>query len=427
MGLRLHRFTYKLLFAFCVAAFASSPASGLTVSIRTAGGDSVFHAGLSDTVTVDVVVDSQGESITGVELFLSYNPTLFFPIDTDLTLAGNQPVLSAGGFGQVFADSVIQSSGSTSIIHFAEVDLIGGTVSGTLGTMQFVVVGLVSGTSPIGVYDDTTAAFSSLYTTVDGDGVSVPIPATAKVVFEDLPPILSTLSTLSTFTIEEDGGPAVLLIDIGSDRESAQNQLTFVVTMDDSTVGASVDGDSLRFETPKDLFGAFAGMMMLTDPAGGSASAAITLNVLPKNDPPVIDRTTLPDTVLVGNEALLVDLVGGDVDDDLAQLRWFVTSLSDSLTAEVEGSRLTMTATPDWNGSALVTIQLADEGGLVDFLSIRALGTAIKGDFDRSGSVDFTDFLMFAEAFGGTSTQFDLDGSGVVDFLDFLIFAENFG
>jgi len=112
----------------------------------------------------------------------------------------------------------------------------------------------------------------------------------------------------------------------------------------------------------------------------------------------------LPDTVLVGNEALLVDLVGGDVDDDLAQLRWFVTSLSDSLTAEVEGSRLTMTATPDWNGSALVTIQLADEGGLVDFLSIRALGTAIKGDFDRSGSVDFTDFLMFAEAFGGTST-----------------------
>ena len=52
---------------------------------------------------------------------------------------------------------------------------------------------------------------------------------------------------------------------------------------------------------------------------------------------------------------------------------------------------------------------------------------AIKADFDRSGSVDFADFLMFAEAFGGTSTQFDLDRSGLVDFLDFLIFAENFG
>jgi len=424
MGLRLHRFTYKLLFALCVALFATSSASALTVSIRTAAGGSVFHADLSDTVTVDVVVDSEGESITGVELFLSYNPTLFFPIDTDLALAGNQPVLSAGGFGQVFADSVIQSSGSTSIIHFAEVDLIGETVSGSLGTMQFVVVGLVSGTSPIGVYADTTAAFSSLYTTADRDGGSVPIPATARVVFEDLPP---TLTTLSTFTIEEDGGPAVLLIDIGSDRESAQNQLTFTVTMDDSTVGASVDGDSLRFETPKDLFGAFTGILMLTDPAGGSASAAITLNVLPKNAPPVIDRTTLPDTVLVGNEALLVDLIGGDIDDDLSVLRWFVTSLSDSLTAEVEGSQLTLTAAQDWNGSALVTIQLADEGGLVDFLSIRALGTAIKGDFDRSGKVDFTDFLMFAEAFTGTSTQFDLDGSGQVDFLDFLIFAENFG
>lgn len=424
MGLRLHRFTFKLLFALCIAAFASSSASGLKVSVRTAGGESSFHADLSDTVTVDVVVDSEGESITGVELFLSYNPTLFFPIDTDLTLAGNQPVLSAGGFGQVFADSVIQSNGSTSIIHFAEVNLIGETVSGSLGTMQFVVVGLVSGTSAIGVYEDTTAVFSSLYTTADREGDSVPIPPTAKVVFEDLPP---TLSTLSTFTIEEDGGPAVLLIDIGTDRESAHNQLTFAVTMDDSTVGASVDGDSLRFETPKDLFGAFTGMIMLTDPAGGNASAAITLNVLPKNDPPVIDRTTLPDTLLVGNEAILVDLVGGDIDDDLVVLRWFVTSLSDSLTAEVEGSRLTLTATPDWNGSALVTIQLVDEGGLVDFLSIRALGMAIKADFDRSGSVDFADFLMFAEAFGGTSTQFDLDRSGLVDFLDFLIFAENFG
>ena len=54
-------------------------------------------------------------------------------------------------------------------------------------------------------------------------------------------------------------------------------------------------------------------------------------------------------------------------------------------------------------------------------------------DFNGDGSVDFTDFIAFAGAFGsqeGTSTYsatFDLDESGDVGFTDFLIFAQAFG
>lgn len=68
-------------------------------------------------------------------------------------------------------------------------------------------------------------------------------------------------------------------------------------------------------------------------------------------------------------------------------------------------------------------------------LSIAFLGTVdtvLKGDFDDDGKVNFSDFLLFAGAFGKTSTDsgfdvtFDFDGSGTVDFPDFLTFVSVF-
>ena len=53
--------------------------------------------------------------------------------------------------------------------------------------------------------------------------------------------------------------------------------------------------------------------------------------------------------------------------------------------------------------------------------------TASKADFDGSGTVDFSDFLVFASAFGTSQAKYDLDGSGTVDFADFLAFASVFG
>ena len=51
----------------------------------------------------------------------------------------------------------------------------------------------------------------------------------------------------------------------------------------------------------------------------------------------------------------------------------------------------------------------------------------VRGDFDASGKVDFTDFFSFADAFGGTDPTYDMDGNGAVDFDDFFVFADNFG
>ena len=51
----------------------------------------------------------------------------------------------------------------------------------------------------------------------------------------------------------------------------------------------------------------------------------------------------------------------------------------------------------------------------------------VAGDFDGSGKVDFADFFLFADAFGGADPAYDLDSSGKVDFADFFLFADSFG
>jgi len=66
----------------------------------------------------------------------------------------------------------------------------------------------------------------------------------------------------------------------------------------------------------------------------------------------------------------------------------------------------------------------ADE---IDAAVMEPESVSLPGDFDGSGSVDFSDFFLFADAFGGTDPLFDLDGSGSVDFADFFLFADNFG
>ena len=56
-----------------------------------------------------------------------------------------------------------------------------------------------------------------------------------------------------------------------------------------------------------------------------------------------------------------------------------------------------------------------------------------RADFDGSGRIDFTDFIIFAQGFGrqagqpGFDERLDLNDNGRVDFPDFTIFARFFG
>ncbi len=66
-------------------------------------------------------------------------------------------------------------------------------------------------------------------------------------------------------------------------------------------------------------------------------------------------------------------------------------------------------------------------------LLIQPVSAVSSPDFDESGVVDFTDFLLFVSAFGAREGQerygakYDLNGDGEIGFGDFLLFASDFG
>jgi len=49
------------------------------------------------------------------------------------------------------------------------------------------------------------------------------------------------------------------------------------------------------------------------------------------------------------------------------------------------------------------------------------------GDFTGDGVVNFSDFFLFGDHFGGANPQYDIVPDGTVDFRDFFLFAESFG
>ena len=100
-----------------------------------------------------------------------------------------------------------------------------------------------------------------------------------------------------------------------------------------------------------------------------------------------------------------------------------------------EGSLSATTDTTDAIGRASSTLTLGSEPGTntvvatvagLDPVTFTATAEATP-DFDGDGETGFSDFFLFADAFGGSDPRFDLDGSGSVDFADFFLLADHFG
>jgi hypothetical protein len=59
--------------------------------------------------------------------------------------------------------------------------------------------------------------------------------------------------------------------------------------------------------------------------------------------------------------------------------------------------------------------------------TISAATAGLAGDFNDDGAVNFSDFFLFADAFGGSDPAYDLTADGSVNFSDFFVFADAFG
>ena len=99
-----------------------------------------------------------------------------------------------------------------------------------------------------------------------------------------------------------------------------------------------------------------------------------------------------------------------------------------------QGTLSATTVTTDENGRAAASMTLGPDPETVtvvatvaglDPVTFTATAQATS-DFDGDGETGFSDFFLFADAFGGSDPRFDLDGSGSVDFADFFLLADHF-
>lgn len=110
----------------------------------------------------------------------------------------------------------------------------------------------------------------------------------------------------------------------------------------------------------------------------------------------------------------------------------------DSLGFSVSGNTMTVVQTiplGDFASSIALVAPSASAPLAVFSMTKEVVGHSgpITADFDGSGTVDFNDFISFAQQFGKKSdapdfdVKFDLNQSGAIDFADFISFAQQFG
>lgn len=378
-----------------------------------------------DTVTVEMHVDSEGESLIAVEVFLAYDADLFAPVDAS-SEDGLQVGVSAGQLSGVFADSVTDFSDSLTAVHYAELDLVGAAVTGLFASFEFVVTDWRSGDTSFEIVLDPGNDFRSQFAVPNFEGTTTDIPIPSPLVFKDTPPRIQMLDNL---TVAEDHLFTVDLVPFGVDDQTDSTSLAWSASTSLADAVVEVADRILSVTPPSDFNGSIPLDLIVTDPAGATGTISALLDVTPENDPPMIDGSSYPDTLILVVSPISLVVSVTDVEDAPEDLA--VAALQDApLTTSIVGNAVNVSAPEGWTGTSSVTILVVDTGGATDSFRVPVIGSQIPltpGDFDQNGSVDFADFLLFAQAFGTDTVVFDLDESGRVDFVDFLIFAANFG
>ncbi len=306
-----------------------------------------------------------------------------------------------------------------------------------------VTFGVTGGGGTLSVDTATTDAQGRASTTLTL-GLA-PGPNTVEVTVGDLEPVTFTAGTRSIPTTliivggEAQQGPSgaslpeplvVSVLDqVGSPLAGAT--VTFAVTAGEGTLSVT--------RATTDAQGRAASILTLGRMPGASSVevsvaglAPVTFTALGVAVPRTVTRLSGDEQAAEPGEQLPEPLVISVLDQNGAAYPGAVVTFS--LTGD-GGTLSALSDTTDAEGRAATTLTLGEEYGTYTVVATVAdlepltFTAAAKAspDFDGDGEVGFSDFFVFAEAFGGNDPRFDLDGSGSVDFADFFLFAENFG
>lgn len=127
-----------------------------------------------------------------------------------------------------------------------------------------------------------------------------------------------------------------------------------------------------------------------------------------------------------GQGALTISNIKSDASEFSLPATAFTILVGDS-------TNVVISFTPQASGMFEGVIEILSNDLDSEVVRIPFLGTGViipahpGTDFNGNGTVDFPDFLAFAQAFNSTNVAFDFNDNGTVDFADFLIFTQSFG
>ncbi|MCY3870116.1 MAG: choice-of-anchor D domain-containing protein, partial [Gemmatimonadetes bacterium] len=239
-----------------------------------------------------------------------------------------------------------------------------------------------------------------------------------------------------TITVTNTGTAPLEITDIESDVSG--------LTFDTAMFTLAPNGSrTVTITFPSSTEGTFSGSITISSNDPDRAKHTVSVSVIVQAAPapvlvvgePAIDfgsidaEKTVQQTFTITNTGTAPLEVTG-IESDVSGLT-FEPSV---FTLEPEGSQAVTITFPkpmegEFSGSITILSNDPDRAkhtltisGVVQPLSLEA-----KSDFDGSGVIDFTDFLLFVGAFGSAESEYDIDGSGSVDFPDFLLFVSVFG
>ncbi len=239
-----------------------------------------------------------------------------------------------------------------------------------------------------------------------------------------------------TITIQNTGTASLEITGIESDVPG--------LTFDDTMFTLEPEGSQMVTITfPSSTAGTFSGNITISSNDPDRATRTLSVSVIVQAAPAPV--------LVVGEPA--IDF--GSIDAEKTAQQTFTITNTGTARLEVTGiesdvSGLTFepsvfTLAPEGSQTITITFPKPMEGefsGSISILSndpdrakhtltisgvVQPLSLEAKSDFDGSGMIDFTDFLLFVGAFGSAESEYDIDGSGAVDFPDFLMFVSVFG
>ena len=237
-----------------------------------------------------------------------------------------------------------------------------------------------------------------------------------------------------TFTIDNSGTGPLTVTDIRSDIAGITfSETQFTVPAGQSRV------ITVTFNPQSE--GAITGTIdiLSDDPENATISLTLTGSVtaIPVPSIALIRESVSLGEIEVGNritETITIDNSGTgpltvtDIRSDIAGITFSETQFT---VPAGQSHVITVTFDPQSEGAITGTIDIQSDDPENATISLTLTGSVTgplkRSDFDESGKIDFSDFLLFAQAFGTANEKFDLDNSGSVDFPDFLIFVANFG